>query len=45
MVATGTLGQEFDGTTDWDQYVERLENIFLANDIDDDAKRRPHIRR
>ena len=27
-------------TSDWDQYVERLENFFLANDINDDAKKR-----
>ena len=40
MAATGTLGRFFDGTSDWDQYVERLENFFLANDIVDDAKKR-----
>ena len=26
--------------TDWDQYVERLGNLFLANDIKDAAKQR-----
>ena len=38
----GTLGriEEYDGTSDWDQYVERLENFFLANDIKEDAKQR-----
>ena len=42
MAATGTLGriEEFDDATDWDQYVERLQNFFLANDIDDAAKQR-----
>ena len=42
MGSTGTLGriEEFDGTSDWDQYVERLENFFLANDIDVDEKQR-----
>ena len=39
-MATGTLGriEEYDGTSDWDQYVERLGNFFLANDIKDAAK-------
>ena len=41
MAATGTLKriEEFYGTSDWDQYVERLENFSLANGIDDDEKK------
>lgn len=41
MAATGTLGQieEYDSTSDWDQYVERLEN-FLANGIGTGNKQR-----
>ncbi len=31
----------FDGNQeDWVEYAERLENYFIANDIDDEAKRR-----
>lgn len=34
MAATGTLGQieEYDSTSDWDQYVERLENFVASAD-------------
>lgn len=40
MPATGTLRriEEFNDITKWDQYVERLQNFFLENDIDDTAK-------
>ena len=42
MAATGTLGriEEFDGSGDWSQYAERLENFFAANDIVDADKKR-----
>ena len=42
MAAIGTLGriEEFDDATDWDQYVEHLQNFFLANDINNAAKQR-----
>ena len=40
--AAGTLGriEEYDGSSDWDQYVECVKNFFLVNDIKDDAKQR-----
>ena len=39
----GTLGRvkEFDGNKDdWQQYVERLEHFFQANDVDGAEKKR-----
>ena len=40
--ATGTLGriEEYDGSSDWDQYVECVKNFFPVNDIKDNAKQR-----
>lgn len=40
MAATLGRIEEYDGSSDWDQYIERLENFFLANDIDVDGKQR-----
>ena len=42
LAAAGILGQieEYDGSSDWDQYVECVKNLFLVNDIKDDAKQR-----
>ena len=40
--AAGTLGQieEYNGSSNWDQYVECVKNFFLVKDIKDDAKQR-----
>lgn len=40
MATHGNIGQFDRGTEDWKAYCERLEQYFLANDVDDAAKQR-----
>ena len=36
----GTVKEFEDDNDDWVEYMERVEHFFLANDIDDDDKKR-----
>ena len=40
MAAHGTMKQFNPQVDDWPTYVERLQYYFVANDVDDDAKKR-----
>ena len=36
----GTVKEFEDDNDDWVEYMERVEHFFLANDIDDDNKKK-----
>ena len=40
MATFGSVSEFNEQSEDWPQYIERLEHYFIANDIDDEGKKR-----
>jgi len=40
MATYGTVGEFKESEETWTQYVERLEQFFVANDVETEAKQR-----